>query len=153
MSYKNNPGVSSMDGWGVPQAWGFGAGACMQIDELIAKLEALCSSRPQRVDESWAYRCCVTSREAHETVCALRPPRRRVRDEIIPLLNQLCEAISEVLVEGDPRKSLTAIAARNIGLRIGNLMRYVDGKPSEFDPGAKFENGTQMPTLEEVAGG
>ena len=127
----------------------------MQIgnDELVTKLEGVLSSKGDPLDEAWAYRACVTSREVHEEIWALRPPEALVRDEIIPLLNELREAINEVLVEGEPAESLTAIAARNIGLRIGNLMRYVDGKPSEFVPGAKFENGTQMPTLEEVAGG
>ncbi len=81
----------------------------------------------------WASDRSNDTRDIHLAVWSFRPDPSYVHTVVIPLFERTRSALRRVPVEDDYSDSIPEFS-ENIEMRIGNLHRFVAGKPSVTDP-------------------
>ena len=90
----------------------------------------------------WAQERCIFSRYVHKNVWKFRPDKKRVEEEIIPLLYRTKEAVITMCLNGfsEEEKRKLVKYARNISVRIINIEEnYLNDRPSDFAPDALLD--------------
>ena len=109
------------------------------IDQLKRRLN--CGRFPlHKRDVNWAIACCVYSRFIHVIIWHDLIPRKEVKDNIIPLLEEAGKEVGkleDITRFNQTEKETIIHAKKNINFRIDNLsLNYLNRKPSDFPPEA-----------------